>query len=92
MSTPVDNCVDRLPLVVETRQTLWTRGPYRTPMSDRAVNVSLVVDNPRVSPSPIEVRRSARRRRTVSAYRDGDRIVVLIPQRFTRAEAGGSET
>src|SRR5438105_12159301 len=34
----------------------------------------------------VEVRRSARRRRTVSAYRDGDRIVVLIPGRFTRAE------
>ena len=34
----------------------------------------------------IEVRRSARRRRTVSAYRDGERIVVLIPARFTRAE------
>jgi hypothetical protein len=34
----------------------------------------------------IEVRRSARRRRTVSAYRDGRRIVVLIPARFTRAE------
>jgi len=27
----------------------------------------------------VEVRRSTRRRRTVSAYRDGDRIVVLIP-------------
>ncbi|MGH8961498.1 MAG: M48 metallopeptidase family protein [Jatrophihabitantaceae bacterium] len=34
----------------------------------------------------VEVRRSARRRRTVSAYRDGARIVVLIPARFTRAE------
>lgn len=34
----------------------------------------------------VEVRRSARRRRTVSAYRDGDRIVVLIPARFTKAE------
>jgi predicted metal-dependent hydrolase len=34
----------------------------------------------------IEVRRSARRRRTVSAYRDGERIIVLIPARFTRAE------
>lgn len=32
------------------------------------------------------MRRSARRRRTVSAYRDGDRIVVLIPARFTAAE------
>jgi predicted metal-dependent hydrolase len=34
----------------------------------------------------VEVRRSARRRRTVSAYRDGARIVVMIPARFTRAE------
>lgn len=35
---------------------------------------------------PVEVRRSARRRRTVSAYRDGDRVVVLLPDRMTRAE------
>lgn len=34
----------------------------------------------------IEVRRSKRRRRTVSAYRDGERIVVLIPDALTRAE------
>jgi hypothetical protein len=34
----------------------------------------------------IEVRRSLRRRRTVSAYRDGSRIIVLMPARFTRAE------
>lgn len=34
----------------------------------------------------VEVRRSMRRRRTVSAYRDGTRIIVLMPARFTRAE------
>ncbi len=34
----------------------------------------------------VEVRRSKRRRRTVSAYRDGDRIVVLVPATLTRAE------
>lgn len=34
----------------------------------------------------VEVRRSPRRRRTVSAYRDGGRTVVLIPARFTKAE------
>lgn len=34
----------------------------------------------------VEVRRSFRRRRTVSAYRDGDRVVVLIPARFSKAE------
>lgn len=34
----------------------------------------------------VEVRRSQRRRRTVSAYRDGERVVVLIPAQFSRAE------
>jgi hypothetical protein len=34
----------------------------------------------------VEVRRSRRRLRTVSAYRDGERTVVLIPARFTRAQ------
>lgn len=34
----------------------------------------------------VEVRRSARRRSTVSAYRDGDRTIVLIPARMSRAE------
>ena len=38
------------------------------------------------SQTPVEVRRSARRRRTVSAYREGDRIVVLIPSRMSRAQ------
>ncbi|HVF19413.1 MAG TPA: M48 family metallopeptidase [Mycobacteriales bacterium] len=34
----------------------------------------------------VEVRRSARRRRTVSAYREGDRTIVLVPARLSRAE------
>jgi predicted metal-dependent hydrolase len=34
----------------------------------------------------VEVRRSRRRRRTVSAYRDGDRIVVMVPASLSRAE------
>lgn len=34
----------------------------------------------------VVVRRSARRRRTVSAYRDGDSVIVLIPARFSAAE------
>lgn len=34
----------------------------------------------------IEVRRSTRRRRTVSAYRDGDKIVVLIPASMSRKQ------
>lgn len=35
---------------------------------------------------PVEVRRSRRRSRTVSAYREGDRTIVAIPARFTRAQ------
>ncbi|MDT0322699.1 M48 metallopeptidase family protein [Streptomyces millisiae] len=35
------------------------------------------------SPDQVEVRRSSRRRRTVSAYREGDRTVVLIPARMS---------
>lgn len=34
----------------------------------------------------VEVRRSTRRRRTVSAYREGDHIVVLLPARISRAD------
>ena len=34
----------------------------------------------------MEVRRSARRRRTVSAYREGDRTVVLIPAQMSARE------
>jgi len=33
----------------------------------------------------VEVRRSARRTRTVTAYRQADTIVVLVPQRLSRA-------
>ncbi|WP_395656021.1 M48 family metallopeptidase [Nocardioides sp.] len=41
------------------------------------------------SPAPrpeVEVRRSKRRRRTVSAYRDGDRVVVMIPASLSRKQ------
>jgi predicted metal-dependent hydrolase len=34
----------------------------------------------------VEVRRSARRRRMVSAYREGDTVVVLLPARMSRVE------
>ncbi|NJP68818.1 YgjP-like metallopeptidase domain-containing protein [Streptomyces spiramenti] len=35
---------------------------------------------------PVEVRRSSRRRRTVSAYREGGRTIVLIPARMSEDE------
>jgi len=39
-----------------------------------------------VDTDQIEVRRSRQRRRTVSAYREGGRTVVLIPARFSAEE------
>jgi len=39
---------------------------------------------PVVSGHPVEVRRSARRRKTLSAFRDGDRIVVMLPAHLSR--------
>lgn len=39
-----------------------------------------------ISEPPVEVRRSRRRRQTVSAYREGSTIVVLIPARLSAAE------
>ena len=35
---------------------------------------------------PVEIRRSTRRRRTVSAYRDGDTTIVLMPARIPRRD------
>lgn len=39
-----------------------------------------------LDPEAVEVRRSPRRRRTVSAYRQGDRTVVLIPAQMSARE------
>ncbi|MDF5755538.1 M48 family metallopeptidase [Spongiactinospora sp. TRM90649] len=37
-------------------------------------------------PETVEVRRSSRRRRTVSAYRDGDKTIVLLPAGLSRTD------
>ena len=42
--------------------------------------------NPIEALGTVEVRRSRNRLRTVTAYRDGDRVVVAIPARFTGAQ------
>jgi predicted metal-dependent hydrolase len=44
-------------------------------------------EEPRTESTPrVEVRRSSRRTRTVTAYRERDTIVVLIPQRMSKAD------
>jgi predicted metal-dependent hydrolase len=37
-------------------------------------------------PPYVDIRRSKRRKRTVSAYRDGERVVVLMPDRLSATE------
>ncbi|MBI1376801.1 MAG: DUF45 domain-containing protein [Frankiales bacterium] len=44
-----------------------------------------VVDLPGLPPD-VEVRRSTRRRRSVTAYREGGRTIVVVPQRMARAD------
>jgi predicted metal-dependent hydrolase len=41
---------------------------------------------PRPIPPYVDIRRSKRRKRTVSAYRDGERVIVLMPDRLSAAE------
>jgi predicted metal-dependent hydrolase len=90
MSTSVDNHVDGICITirlvvddasptVDCELNLWA-CPVRT---CRIVSIGHYGKRMAVQ---VEVRRSARRRRTVSAYREGERIVVMIPGRFTRAE------
>lgn len=52
-------------------------------MARSRVSTDVPADQP---PGAVEVRRSARRRRTVSAYRESGRTIVLIPARMSRAE------
>ncbi|MDM7831879.1 YgjP-like metallopeptidase domain-containing protein [Cellulomonas edaphi] len=42
--------------------------------------------SPHPDPALVEVRRSRKRVRTVSAWREGERTVIAIPARFTRAQ------
>src|SRR5688572_33379886 len=41
---------------------------------------------PQSSRPPVKVVRSARRRKTVTAYREGETVVVLLPARMSRRE------
>src|SRR5438046_7770248 len=63
-----------------------------TPVSSTVRNMA--ADEPVLRPSvplqppapQVEIVRSERRRRTISAYRKGERIIVQLPARMTRAE------
>ena len=55
-------------------------------MGQQGARIASVVLPATAETPEVEVRRSVRRRRTVSAYRDGPRVVVMVPARLSRAE------
>src|SRR3546814_7392097 len=57
-----------------------TRGHMSASSRGQTASVAPMVER------EIEVRRSKQRRRTVSAYSDGDKVVMLIPDSMTKAE------
>ncbi|QGN32205.1 M48 family metallopeptidase [Microlunatus sp. Gsoil 973] len=71
-------------------------GRERRPAADQPSLLEVSGPAPLVQPTAVDrdaavaprvvVRRSPRRKRTVTAYRDADAIVVLIPQRMTKAD------
>lgn len=67
-----------IPLFPATAVAAALRAPTETLPASEAAD--------RRAAHNIEVRRSARRRRTISAYREGDRTIVLLPARMSRAE------
>lgn len=85
MDRPVHNCGRRLWVA---RHAEMTCGDVAHGLCTATIlvlagaTVSIVSEQP----PAVEVVRSTRRRRTVSAHRAGDRIVVSVPARISRAE------
>ena len=70
----------------EQPDPLLVPGPLLSPSGGRPLRAGMrVLDLPGLPPD-VEVRASSRRRRTVSAYREGGRTVVLVPARMSRSE------
>jgi predicted metal-dependent hydrolase len=65
--------------------TRWTWGPGGSSVSRPGYVAEMAEPDTEIAPV-VEVRRSRRRRRTVAAYRDGGKIIVLIPARMSKAE------
>jgi predicted metal-dependent hydrolase len=73
-------------LWTDSRRVGSRRGHRALSVPGVTVRVMSAVPLRSVAGERVEVRRSTRRRRTVSAYREGDHIVVLLPARTTRAD------
>ena len=67
---------------------LWTAKKFPGRLSWRRAILAGTVPNPptRDNRPPVRVVRSPRRRKTVTAYRQGGEVVVLLPARMSRRE------
>ncbi|HEY9293639.1 MAG TPA: M48 family metallopeptidase [Microlunatus sp.] len=80
------------PALLDPDQTLLPDAERSAPLMSRDESTRIAgeetvrSDVPSAGGPRVVVRRSARRKRTVTAYRDADAIVVLIPQRMTKAD------
>jgi predicted metal-dependent hydrolase len=81
--TPVDPAASRAPSAATTPRAAAVPATAPARASTSRDDDGWTVD-PRLG--PVEVRRSRRRSRTVTAYREGGRTIVAIPARFTRAQ------
>jgi predicted metal-dependent hydrolase len=79
--------VTQPPLPLPKREGKVNRGRRTQRRSTGHAVQSAALPNPDAVPNTrVEVRRSSRRTRTVTAYRERDTIVVLIPQRMSKAD------
>lgn len=58
----------------------------RAPQQDTTADTGSILSAGTTTGNGVEIRRSSRRRRTVSAYRSGDRVVILLPARLPPAD------
>src|SRR5215207_3825153 len=79
--------VTQPPLPLPKRGGKVERGRRTQSRNSGEPDQAAAAPNPAEARSPrVEVRRSRRRTRTVTAYRERDTIVVLIPQRMSNAD------
>jgi predicted metal-dependent hydrolase len=86
-------CTDVVPRVWMKKSSVGC-GVYRgampsmppVPAPDELPYESIPAQAVELDRAQVEVRRSTRRRRTVSAYKEGDRTIVLLPARMSRHE------
>ena len=78
-------CSDAVPMLW-TEESLSIFLPPTSGLRATVPSVEFEESSGQFEDGAVEVRRSRRRRSTVTAYREGDRTVLLIPARFSRAQ------